>query len=193
MEQSRLQDGTQEAVLELFFARSQEALTETERLYGGRLRALCRRILGSAEDAEECVSDALLTAWQRIPPERPVHLFAWLAQVARRQALGRLRSDHAIKRGGGLVEALEELAETELPPSVLDLPGESGRISAVIHAWLKEQPPQRRVAFVRRYFFADSLQETARRTGLSEAAAKSLLYRMRRELANRLNEEGIHL
>ena len=88
-------------IVELFWQRSDDAVAETQRVYGKRLTAQALRILGSAQDAEECVNDALLRAWNAIPPHRPEALGAFLAKIVRGLAIDRLRAREADKRGGG--------------------------------------------------------------------------------------------
>ena len=99
-------------IIALFWERSEQAIRETKKKYGKRCYSVAKRILKSHEDAEECVSDALLQAWEKIPPERPGILSAFLVRITRNLSLDRLRRIHAKKRGGGTYEAAyEELSE----------------------------------------------------------------------------------
>lgn len=86
-------------ILALFRKRDQEAIPALEVQYGRRLRALALRLLGSPEDAEECVSDTYLAAWNAIPPEEPTYLFAYLAAICRNRALSML-SREGLKSAG---------------------------------------------------------------------------------------------
>ena len=90
-----------EAILDLFFSRSERAVDACRAQYGAALRGLALRITGSARDAEECESDAYLAAWRSIPPLRPVSLRAWLLRAVRSSAIDCLKHRRAQKRGGG--------------------------------------------------------------------------------------------
>ena len=103
-------------IIELFFARDEAALLETERKYGGRLTALACSITEDPQDAEECVNDTYLEVWQAIPPARPDRFFAFLAKILRHNALTVCEKRHAKKREGVTVELTRELAEC-LPDS----------------------------------------------------------------------------
>ena len=91
-----------EQILGLFFARSEQALQETQKKYGSYARRIVENILPSREDGEECLNDVYLTLWSRIPPEQPASLKAYLGTLARNAAISRYRAAHAEKRGGGL-------------------------------------------------------------------------------------------
>ena len=99
------------AILDLYFARDELAITETDRKYGGYCFSVANRILGSSEDSEETVSDTYWQAWNSIPPQRPSLLKLFLAKITRNLALNRRQKQTAEKRGGGEVDlVLEELA-----------------------------------------------------------------------------------
>lgn len=99
-------------IIDLYWAREEQALTETERKYGGYCRTIARNILKIHEDAEECVSDTWLNAWNAMPPKRPSVLSAFLGKITRNLAFDRWKAAHAEKRGGGsLPLALDELDE----------------------------------------------------------------------------------
>ena len=100
-----------EAILDLYFARDEAALAETNRKYGSYCFTVANAVLDCREDAEETVSDTLLRTWDAIPPQRPKYLRLFLAKIARNLAFTRWRKKNARRRGGGETElALEELA-----------------------------------------------------------------------------------
>ena len=182
-----------ERILDLYFARDQEAIRETDIKYGGYCRGISFRILGSHNDADECVNDTWLQTWNAVPPQRPRYFQAYLGRIARNLSLDRWEYLRAKKRGGGQVEVLLSELEGCLPDS-LATPEQmlsEREIGTVVSRWLASQPKKNRVAFVRRYWYADSLAETARRIGCSEMAVKSLLHRMRGSLRTYLEKEGI--
>lgn len=180
-------------ILDLYFARDQEAIRETDAKYGGYCHGISYRILNSHSDADECVNDTWLQTWNAVPPQRPQCLQAFLGRVVRNLSLDRWEFLRAKKRGGGRVEAL--LSELEgCIPAPLATPEEMLTEQAVgeaVSRWLEQQPRKNRVAFVRRYWYADSLAETAARIGCSQSAAKSLLHRMRGSLRTFLQQEGV--
>ena len=178
-------------ILALLERREEDALRETDARFGGACRATARNILGSEPDAEECWNDALLRAWNAIPPERPLHLRAYLLKLTRRLAIDRLRAQTAEKRGGGeLPLVLEELEEC--------IPGGSGAEDAAMTRALGEAvsrflftlPARERTIFVRRCFHVEPNRDIARALGLRENAVAVSLLRTRQKLRAYLKEEG---
>lgn len=181
-----------EAILNLFFARDEGAIGICRDKYGGRCRAVAENILGSPEDAEECVSDALLRAWGAIPPERPRFLGAWLAAVTRRLALDRYRAETAEKRGGGEVRlCLDELADAAGDGDPWSTEEDAReRLRDALNRFLAGERPDSRRIFLRRYWYACSVAECARREGKSTAAVKMSLSRTKKRLRAFLEKEG---
>lgn len=180
-----------EQIIELFWARDQRALAETERSYGPACRTLARRILRSREDAEECVSDAWFRLWQRIPPERPDNFGGFLHRIVRNLCLDRLRREEAAKRGGRAVTvSLDELTQVTGRGSV-----ESGllaqELGRAVDRFLRTQSDRARNVFLRRYYFFDTRTEIAARYGISVAQVSVLLSRTRKRLHNFLAKEGL--
>lgn len=179
-----------EKILELYMARDEDAIAHTASCYGPYLMSLARSVTGSEQDAEECVNDTYLRAWNSIPPARPMPLRPYLARITRNIALDRVAREGAQKRGGGEMPLmLSELTEV-LADSLAEGVGE-GEIGAVIDAFLREQPKQTRTVFVRRYFYGCSIAEIAREHGVSGSKIKSMLHRTRQKLRVRLQKEGI--
>lgn len=180
-------------IIELFFQRDEAALREIASKYGGKLSAIARSITENDQDAEECVNDTYLEAWQAIPPARPTHLFAYLAKIIRNNALSLCEKQHAKKRSGITVELTQELYDSL--PSALDLAceEESARIRAVLNRFLMIQKPDARRLFVRRYFYTLSVAQLAAESGLTESAVTARLYRLREALRKQLEKEGFEL
>ena len=180
-------------IIELFFARDEAALLETERKYGGRLTALACSITEDPQDAEECVNDTYLEVWQAIPPARPDHFFAFLAKILRHNALTVCEKRHAKKREGVTVELTRELSEC-LPDSYDPAAEEdSAAIRKALEDFLRSQEEPARRLFLRRYFYAVPIAELAQETGLTESAVTSRLHRLREKLRVHLGKEGIGL
>ena len=180
-------------IIELFFKRDETALREVASKYGGRLTAIALTITENDQDAEECVNDTYLEAWQAIPPARPTRLFAYLAKIIRHNAMSLCEKRHAQKRNGIVVELTQELCECL--PSAWDTAREeeSARIRCVMEHFLWKLKPDARRLFVRRYFYAVSVAQLAAETGLTESAVTSRLYRLREALRKQLEEEGIEI
>jgi RNA polymerase sigma-70 factor (ECF subfamily) len=173
-------------IIELFWQRSEDALTQCGNKFGRYCQAVAHNILNNDRDAEECVSDTWLRAWNAIPPARPAQLKAFLAKITRNLALDRYEAAHTQKRGGGAVEiALEELADIPAPAV------EEGEITKVINDFLHAELRENADIFVKRYWYLKSLKEIAAEYGYSESKTASLLSRMRGRLKERLEEEGL--
>ncbi|MBQ9044841.1 MAG: sigma-70 family RNA polymerase sigma factor [Oscillospiraceae bacterium] len=178
------------SIIELYLARSERAIEETERRYGAYCRTIARRILASKEDSEECVSDTWLRAWRAIPPDEPRDLRAYLGRITRNLALTRLRKQNAVKRGGAVTEALEELgacvpAQENIEQAIAD-----AELTALINRFLASRKPEARVLFVRRYWYLDSIAELASRYHMTESKVKMTLLRTREQLRSLLKKEG---
>ena len=61
-------------IIDMYFARDQRAVEETQKRYGGYCYSIAQRMLDNKEDSEECVNDALLSVWNSIPPNKPQYL-----------------------------------------------------------------------------------------------------------------------
>ena len=180
------------AIVEALFARSEEALRALDSKYGRRLRALAQHIVSSQQDAEECVNDAWLRAWNAIPPQRPDKLQLFLAKIVRNLAFDRFQARHAEKRGGGEI-LLGELAEC--------LPGspdpqkqmEDQEVAGHISRFLRGLPKESRRMFLLRYWYGSSVAEIAGACGCGAGKVKSALFRTRKALRAYLEREGVVL
>ena len=179
-------------IVELYWARCEQAIAESERKYGAFCRAVSRNILEREEDAEECVNDTWLRAWNVMPPQRPGILSAFLGKITRNLSLDRWRRLRAAKRGGTRVEvALEELEEYLPAPGQPEEHLEERETAALISRFLREQPELDRNLFLRRYWYLDSLTALAQRFSMSESQVKSRLHRTRLRLKKALVKEGV--
>ncbi len=180
-------------IIELLFQRSEQALGEMEERYGKTLHALAMQMLSSSRDAEECVNDAYLGAWNAIPPERPDCLLGYLCKIVRNLAIKRCRWNHAEKRGGYQI-ALEELEECLPDPSCVEAEVEAeveaGELAGLLEVFLDTLSRENRVIFLRRYGFCDSYAQIARRVGLSEKTVSVRLTRLRQRMRDYLAERG---
>ena len=181
-------------ILNLFLVRSEEAIRETEKKYAGYCRTVSYGILGNCEDAEECVNDTLLRAWNSIPPNRPDNLRVYLGRIVRNLSIDRYRGSVRKKRGEGAAEAsfseLENLLPT-LGTSEDDLNEEE--LLRSVNEFLKEQKELHRKVFIQKVWYLMPVRKIAELHGISESKTLSILYRMRRKLEAKLRKEGFPL
>ena len=183
-----------ERILDLYFARDELAITETERKYGSYCYSVANRILNSREDSEETVSDTLLKTWNAIPPHRPDYLKLFLAKIARNLAFSRWRALSAAKRGGGEMElALEELAECIPGTEQVDDRLNARELARSIRSFLDTLPKRHQDIFMQRYFFVVDADHIAVRFGMKPAHVNVILSRTRQKLKNHLKREGYEL
>lgn len=180
-----------EAIVQLYLTRDEAAIRQTAEKYGARLRALCLGVTADAQTAEECENDTYLQAWNRIPPSEPrTYFYAFLARIARHLSIDRCRERASLKRGACLVELSGEL-ETCLPSDGdVERELDERELAAVIDRYLGTLSREKRVIFVRRYFYLDSVAEIADRCAVSESSVKSSLFRARNGLRAYLIKEG---
>ena len=165
---------------------------ETAVKYGRYCTSIAYGILGSREDAQECVSDAYLTAWNAIPPRRPNDLGTYLGKITRNLSIDRLRTRNRDKRGGGEVPlALEELEEVVAGSDSPENEAVRKELIAGLNRFLSELTRQERYIFVRRYWYLDSLGDIAKSTGFAGSKVASMLYRLRGRLKNQLIKEEL--
>ena len=183
-------------IIELFFRRSERAITELSYKYGSKMRRVAFYLLQDLEDAEECVNDAYLGVWNSIPPERPDPLLAYVCRVTKNAAIGRFRYRTAKKRNYSLERSLEELEELEgsLPGAkTLEEQWEDQRLSETIHGFLESLDKKSRVTFVKRYWFGQSTESIAKELSMSENGVAVKLHRLRKKLKKHLEKEGVIL
>ena len=181
-------------IVSMFLARNEDAIGEAEAACGRYCRAIAKNITGSDEDAEECVSDAYLSAWNAIPPKRPDFLRLFLARLVRNSALDRLRALSAQKRiPPRMTEALDELGEIVTGAENVEDAAENERLRCAINDWLRAQSPEIRSLFLERYFYGDEVKTIARRHDCTAAKVRSALARARTALKNHLEQEGFDL
>lgn len=180
-------------IIELYSARDEAAIKETEREYGRLCYRVAYNILGNAEDAEDCVNDTLLVVWNKIPQTViPTSLKAFVCGIARNTALKRLEYNTAAKRSPNSAVSLAELEE--IIPDNSAPPDDNGEnISKVISDFLRRQKPDARKVFIRRYWFFEPVSEIAKRFSFSESKVKSMLYHTRKKLKAYLTKEGIEI
>ena len=179
-------------ILDLFFARNEDAIRHTDDTYGRRLFMLADNIVKDHQDAEESVSDTYLKAWDTIPPKRPIHFFAYLAKLCRHFALGKLDWKNAAKRNAEVVSLTDEM-ELCIPDKNRDAQLEAKELGRILDSFLRTLTPENRMVFMRRYWYVDTIAEIAVRLGISESAVNMRLSRTRAKLCTYLEKEGIRV
>ena len=181
-------------IVSLYWARDEAAISESAAKYGSYCRAIAWNILQSDGDADEIVNDTWLGAWNAMPPHRPSVLSTFLGKITRRLSLKRWRHRNAQKRGGGETAlALDELMDCIPAGKALDERLEAEDLVRLINAFLASLPEAERQVFVRRYWYMSPIAEICKRYGFSKSKTESMLYRTRKKMLAKLNEEGVFL
>lgn len=179
------------AIVELYFARSENAIPETANKYGGYCYRIANNILSNKEDSEESVNDTYLAAWNAMPPQYPSVLSAFLGKITRNISLDRWRYRSAHKRGSGEVTlALDELGECVSSGESPEQAVEKKELLFCVNRFLNTLPETERNIFVLRYWFLDPTQQIADCYGFSLSKTKSMLSRTRDKLGKQLKREG---
>ena len=183
-------DDTQ--IVELYWARKETAIEETAAKYVSYCRSIAGNILQNQDDAEECVNDTWLGAWNSMPPHRPSVLSTFLGKLTRRISIDKWRHVNAKKRGDGqLPLILSELEDCISDGKSIEEETERKLLAEVIAAFVKSLPETEQKVFLCRYWYMDSVGAIASRFRFSESKVKSMLSRTREKLRVRLEKEGL--
>ncbi len=178
-------------IIELYWARSESAITESANKYGRYLRSVSWRILRNEEDAAECVNDTWLRAWNAMPPHRPERLSAFLGKITRNLSLDLYKKKNRDKRGNGHVEVLlSELEDCLAGEDDVEQAMEGKALAESLNRFLAKLPAWKRNIFVLRYWYACPVQEIALKFGFTSGKVTTVLFRTRNELRNFLKREG---
>jgi RNA polymerase sigma factor (sigma-70 family) len=181
-------------IVNLFFSRSESAINETSRKFDKYCSKIAMNILDNHEDADECVNDAYLNLWNRIPPERPVMFSAFLGRIVRNLSINKYKANKTKKRGGNeIFLLLSELEECIHSGSTVESEYDAKVVSQTINSFLKTIDSKVRIIFVRRYWYADSITDISSCFQMSESKVKSMLFRTRNKLHAYLIKEGVAL
>ena len=178
-------------IIELFFERSEQAIRELDVKYGKLCHQLAYNVLNSQLDAEECVNDAYLGAWNTIPPARPSPLRAYICKIVRTLSLKLYYKNEALKRNSAHDAALQELEPHLSAPDLVEREIESRELTREIERFLDTLSEENCLIFMRRYWFSDTHAEIAKRIGISEKNVSVRLTRIRKELKRYLMEREV--
>ena len=179
------------SIVDLYFSRSQDAITQTDKKYGPYCYSIAYNILTNKEDAEESVNDTYMTAWGAIPPRRPSVLSTFLGKITRHISIDRWRERSATKRGGGEVPlALEELNDCISGMQDVEMEYERKEILNAYVKFLDTLPATERRVFLCRYWYVESIETIADKFGFSQSKVKTMLHRTRAKLRKQFAKEG---
>ncbi len=178
-------------IVELYLARNEQAISESDKKYGTYCKYIAKNVLTLEEDAEECVNDTFLTAWNRIPPVIPECLKAFLGRISRDIAITKYRANHAQKRYAGVELMLSELEECLPAEKTVESELDMKELSRVINEWLSGLSETDRVLFVKRYFHGVSVKRLAFECGTNQNNMAQKFFSLRKSLKNTLDKEDI--
>lgn len=180
-------------IIELYWQRAETAIEETSKKYGAYCHTIAYNILYSDRDAEECVNDTYLRAWNAMPPKKPQCLVAFLGRITRNLALNRYVHENAKKRSGTADLIFEELeGAIPTPGTNADISDELA-LKAAVNGFLKSLKPKSRTVFFQRYWYFMSVKEIAYQNSITENSVKVSLLRTREKFKLYLEKEGIIL
>lgn len=182
-------------IIELYWSRNEQAIAETDTKYGSFLQRLALNILSLLQDAEECVNDTYHAAWNKMPPEEPLSLRAFLGRIVRNLSISRFRSNHAENRYNGMELMLSELEECipakESVEEIVEKKLEIEQLTAVMEDWLKSLSQEDSALFLRRYWYGEAIKDLAKDWGTTPNLLAQRMLRLRKKLKAHLEAKGI--
>lgn len=177
-------------IIDLYFERDEAAISETAAKYGAFCHGIALNILSIHADADECVNDTYLRAWNAIPPQKPIRLGAWLGKVVRNIAFDLWKKNHRQKRYAGMEQLLDELQDCIPSPLTVSHEIEEKELTEIINEWLLSLSQNDRSLFVRRYWIGKTINELAVEYGTTPNSLAKRMYKLRQKLKLTLEQEG---
>lgn len=178
-------------IIDFYWNRDAQAISASMDRYGAYCFSIADGILNNAQDAEECVNDTWLKAWNAIPPTRPAVLKIFFAKITRHLSFDKYKAQKSLKRGGGNIQlVLDELAECIADESDVEGQVDAKELGKVINQFVASLPEREQNLFVRRYFFSEPIKAIADRYDLRENSVHVTLSRIRKRLRSHLSKEG---
>lgn len=179
-------------IVDMFLKRNEDALETVSNKYGNRIRSISFRITGDLQTAEECENDTYLEAWNRIPPSEPrTYLMTFLSRIARTISINRSLKDHRLKRFAYIEELSTEMEQCIASSSSVEKELDAKLLIETISLFLEKQSKEKRIIFMRRYYYLEKSSDIAKHFGYKESSLRSILFRMRKDLRNYLEKEEI--
>lgn len=179
-------------IIELYFARNEQAIKETDMKYGKLCFSMANNILSNEEDSKECVNDTYFGLWNQIPPTRPNNFMAFICKIVRNLSLKKLDFNLAAKRSQNITISFSELEEI-LPDNRIYPDYGYEEIGRLISNFLRREKKEVRNVFIRKYYFFDSVKDIAELYSFTESKVKNILYHTRNKLREYLKKEGIEI
>ena len=183
---------TDDEIIDLYFARAETAITETDKKYGSYCRSITFNILGSKEDSEECVNDTYLKLWNVIPPKRPARFAVFIAATARNISLNLRRGINAAKRGGrSFSDAYDEISELVPAKESVESLMDEKELIRLLNGFISGLGNEKQLIFMKRYWHFMPIADIAGELNVSEEKVRTTLFRTREKLKKYLRKEGI--
>lgn len=176
-------------IIELYFARSEEAIRQTQKKYGRYCFAIANNILCDESDSQECVNDTYLMVWDTIPPKKPERFSVYIGKLTRNLSISKLRKNNALKRSTKSDVVWDEI-EDLIPDPVADL-ADTVILKEAINRFLRELSKKDRMIFVKRYWYMSPSKDIAKDLGVSDSYVRLKLFRLRNDFKEFLSREGI--
>ena len=180
-------------IIDLFYMRSEQAIIELSVKYGNVCNKVAKNILNNILDAEECVNDAYLGAWNTIPPQNPNPLLTYISRIVRNLSIKKYHSNTSVKRNSFYDVALDELESCIPSGKTIESELDAKELSRIIDDFLDTLDKENRVMFVRRYWYSDSISDIAEKFQISSNDVSVRLFRIREKLKKYLKKEGVKI
>lgn len=180
-------------IINLFFQKNEQAITETKLKYGNYCRKIAFQILQMMEDVEECEADTYMKTWNSIPPIKPNCLKIYVGTISRNLAIQKYRYYHAEKRNQHMECIVEEIENTVSTLETVETEIAKKELIAMINQFLAKQKAENRIIFVRRYWKMETIKEISTNMQISKSKVETSLSRTRKKLKVFLEQEGYTL
>ena len=177
------------SIIELFFQRSEKAISEIKLKYNQLCMKIANSILLNYEDSEECVNTSYLKVWNAVPPTRPQSLCGYLCRIVRNTAI----TVYRVTSRRNLNEKYDELSEIYRFGETVEERFDSNQLGGYINEFLAKTNSKTRHIFVLRYYFNLPVKEIAESLEMTEQAVSSRLLRARNSLREYLAEKGVEV
>ena len=180
-------------IIELFLVRAEQAIVELSAKYGTVCGRIARNILNNDLDAEECVNDTYLAAWNTIPPQKPNPLRTYIFRIVRNISIAKYHANTSVKRNSIYDVALDELESCLAVSVTVEQEIAASELSRQIDLFLATLDEENQMMFVRRYWYSDSISDIAERFQTSNNNVSVRLSRTREKLKTHLKKEGFEI
>ena len=182
------------SIIQLYWDRNDRAIRATADKYGRYCKTIAKNILNNEEDAEECVNDTYLSAWNTMPTHWPNQLSTFLGKITRNLSFNKYKHDRAEKRGGGeMALVLDELIDCVSDADSVEQIVDRRELIEAINTFVWGLSAEKRSIFVRRYWYADPVSKIAEDHGMRAGNVSKILERTRKQLKAYLTERGFEV